>query len=65
MRDNVSSCVQVKAGYEMGTLAVVVRMIEAGVTRIGATANMTMCDDFVKLCACELKIGRLNQAEIG
>ncbi len=49
----------------MGTLAVVVRMIEAGVTRIGATANMTMCDDFVKLCACELKIGRLNQAEIG
>jgi deoxyribose-phosphate aldolase len=56
MRANVGPRVQVKAAHGVRTLAAALEMIEAGVTRIGATATATMCDDFVKWRAGELKI---------
>lgn len=62
MRTNVSSRVQVKAAHGIRTLAAALEMIEAGVTRIGATATATMCDDFVKWRAGELKIERAESA---
>jgi deoxyribose-phosphate aldolase len=46
---NVSDRVQVKAAHGVRTLAAALEMIDAGVTRIGATATATMCDDFRKL----------------
>jgi deoxyribose-phosphate aldolase len=49
MRANVSDRVQVKAAHGVRTLAAALEMIDAGVTRIGATATATMCDDFRKL----------------
>ncbi len=57
MRANVSDRVQVKAAHGVRTLAAALEMIEAGVTRIGATATATMCDDFVKWRATEPKRG--------
>jgi deoxyribose-phosphate aldolase len=48
MRANVSDRVQVKAAHGVRTLAAALEMIDAGVTRIGATATATMCDDFRK-----------------
>lgn len=62
MRANVSPRVQVKAAHGIRTLAAALEMIEAGVTRIGATATATMCDDFVKWRAGELKIERTDPA---
>ncbi|MEK7830373.1 MAG: deoxyribose-phosphate aldolase [Acidobacteriota bacterium] len=62
MRANVSDRVQVKAAHGVRTLATALEMIEAGVTRIGATATATMCDDFVKWRAGELKIERAEPA---
>ncbi|MEP7336928.1 MAG: deoxyribose-phosphate aldolase [Acidobacteriota bacterium] len=56
MRANVSPRVQIKAAHGVRTLATALEMIEAGVTRIGATATATMCDDFVKWRAGEMKI---------
>jgi deoxyribose-phosphate aldolase len=57
MRTNVSDRVQVKAAHGVRTLAAALEMIEAGVMRIGATATATMCDDFIKWRAGELKVG--------
>ncbi len=57
MRANVSDRVQVKAAHGVRTLAAALEMIDAGVTRIGATATATMCDDFGKWRVGELKIG--------
>ncbi len=62
MRANVSDRVQVKAAHGVRTLATALEMIEAGVTRIGATATATMCEDFVKWRAGELKIERTESA---
>ncbi len=62
MRANVSERVQVKAAHGVRTLAAALEMIEAGVTRIGATATAAMCDDFVKWRAGELKIERAEPA---
>ena len=62
MRANVSPRVQVKAAHGIRTLAAALEMIEAGVTRIGATATATMCDDLVKWRAGELKIERAEPA---
>jgi len=62
MRANVSDRVQVKAAHGVRTLATALEMIEAGVTRIGATATATICDDFVKWRAGEVKIERAEQA---
>lgn len=62
MRASVSNRVQVKAAHGVRTLAAALEMIEAGVTRIGATATATMCDDFVKWRAGELKIERTEPA---
>lgn len=62
MRANVSDRVQVKAAHGVRTLAAALDMIEAGATRIGATATATMCDDFVKWRAGELKIERAEPA---
>jgi len=62
MHANVSPRVQVKAAHGIRTLAAALEMIEAGVTRIGATATATMCDDFVKWRAGELKIERAEPA---
>jgi deoxyribose-phosphate aldolase len=46
MRAAVSEKVQVKAAHGVRTLAAALEMIDAGVTRIGATATATMLDDF-------------------
>ena len=62
MRANVSGHVQVKAAHGVRTLAVALEMIDAGVTRIGATATATMCEDFRKWKAGELKIERAGPA---
>ncbi|MGH9845408.1 MAG: deoxyribose-phosphate aldolase [Blastocatellia bacterium] len=62
MRANVSDRVQVKAAHGVRSLAAALEMIDAGVTRIGATATATMCDDFVKWRAGELKIERAEPA---
>ncbi|MEO6726170.1 MAG: hypothetical protein ABIU20_00960 [Blastocatellia bacterium] len=62
MRANVSDRVQAKAAHGVRTLAAALDMIEAGVTRIGATATATMCDDFVKWRAGELKLERAESA---
>jgi deoxyribose-phosphate aldolase len=53
---NVSDRVQVKAAHGVRTLAAALEMIDAGATRIGATATAAMCDDFGKWKAGELKI---------
>ena len=57
MRANVSERVQVKAAHGVRTLAAALEMIDAGVTRIGATATAAMCEDFRKWRAGELKFG--------
>jgi deoxyribose-phosphate aldolase len=49
MRASVSGKVQVKAAHGIRTLAAALEMIDAGVTRIGATATATMLEDFKKL----------------
>jgi deoxyribose-phosphate aldolase len=56
MRANVSDRVQVKAAHGVRTLAAALEMIDAGATRIGATATAAMCDDFGKWKAGQLKI---------
>jgi deoxyribose-phosphate aldolase len=56
MRAHVSDRVQVKAAHGVRTLAAALQMIDAGVTRIGATATATMCDDFQRWRAGELRI---------
>lgn len=49
MRASVSERVEVKAAHGVRTLAAALEMIDAGVTRIGATATATMLDDFRRL----------------
>lgn len=49
MRANVSERVQVKAAHGVRTLAAALEMIDAGVTRMGATATVTILEDFKKL----------------
>ncbi len=49
MRANVSEKVQVKAAGGVRTLAGLLDVIDAGVTRCGATATATMLDDFKAL----------------
>ena len=49
MRRSVSSRVQVKAAHGVRTLAALLEMIDAGVTRCGATATATILDDFQKM----------------
>ncbi len=56
MHANVSDRVQVKAAHGVRTLAAALEMIDAGVTRIGATATSTMIEDFKKWRAGELLI---------
>jgi deoxyribose-phosphate aldolase len=56
MRSSVSEHVEVKAAHGVRTLAAALAMIEAGVTRIGATATATMIADFEKWRAGELQI---------
>jgi deoxyribose-phosphate aldolase len=48
MRANVSERVQVKAAAGVRTLDALLAVIDAGVTRCGATATATMLDDFKK-----------------
>jgi deoxyribose-phosphate aldolase len=62
MRANVSDRVQVKAAHGVRTLAAALEMIDAGVTRIGATATATMCEDFKKWRAGELQIEKAEPA---
>jgi deoxyribose-phosphate aldolase len=57
MKANVNPVVQVKAAHGVRTLAAALDMIDAGVTRIGATATAAMCDDFVRWRAGELNLG--------
>ncbi len=63
MRANVSDRVQVKAAHGVRTLAAALEMIDAGVTRIGATVTEAMCEDFRKWKAEELKIEQAEPAE--
>ncbi|MBK9313795.1 MAG: deoxyribose-phosphate aldolase [Acidobacteria bacterium] len=49
MRASVSEKVQVKAAHGVRTLAAALEMIDAGVTRMGATATATILDDFKRL----------------
>lgn len=49
MRATVGPRVQVKAAHGVRTLAAALEMIDAGVTRMGATATATILDDFRKL----------------
>ncbi|MCL4559296.1 MAG: deoxyribose-phosphate aldolase [Chloroflexi bacterium] len=49
MRRSVSPHVQVKAAHGVRTLEKTLQVIDAGVTRIGATATATILDDFAKL----------------
>ena len=62
MRANVSDNVQVKAAHGIRTLAAALEMIDAGVTRIGATATIAMCEDFKKWRAGELQIEKAEPA---
>jgi deoxyribose-phosphate aldolase len=56
MRANVSERVQVKAAHGVRTLATALEMIDAGVTRIGATATAAMCEDFKRWRRGELQL---------
>ena len=60
MRANVSDHVQVKAAHGIRTLAAALEMIDAGVTRIGATATATMCEDFKQWRAGEIQIEKAD-----
>ncbi len=48
MRANVGPRVQIKAAHGVRTLDMLLAVIDAGVTRCGATATATMLDDFKK-----------------
>jgi deoxyribose-phosphate aldolase len=63
MRANISERVQVKAAHGVRTLAAALEMIDAGVTRIGATATATMCEDFKRWRAGELQLERSNPTD--
>jgi deoxyribose-phosphate aldolase len=56
MRAAVSTRVQLKAAHGVRNLASALEMIDAGVTRIGATATQTMIEDFKKWKAGELQL---------
>ncbi len=62
MRANVSDQVQVKAAHGIRTLAAALEMIDAGVTRIGATATIAMCEDFKLWRRGELHIEKAEPA---
>ena len=62
MRAHVSDRVQVKAAHGIRTLAAALEMIDAGVTRIGATATIAMCEDFKKWRAGEITIEKAEPA---
>ena len=49
MRANVSEHIQVKAAGGVRTLAALLEVIDAGVTRSGATATATILDDFKRI----------------
>jgi len=49
MRASVSDKVQVKAAHGVRTLESILQMIDAGATRIGATATAVILDDFKSL----------------
>src|SRR5215207_11388839 len=49
MRANVSEHIQVKAAGGVRTLAALLEVIDAGVTRSGATATATILDDFKRM----------------
>jgi deoxyribose-phosphate aldolase len=51
MRANVSERVQVKAAGGVRTLDALLAVVDAGVTRCGATATATILDDFAKRLA--------------
>lgn len=57
MRASVSEKVQVKAAHGVRTLAAALEMIDAGVTRIGATATATILEDFKKLGPAGAEVG--------
>ncbi len=48
MRATVGPQVQVKAAHGVRTLEAVLQMIDAGATRVGATATVTILEDFKK-----------------
>src|SRR5512139_2153125 len=53
MRANVSECVQIKAAGGVRTLPALLDVIDAGVTRCGATATATILEDFKRMKAGE------------
>jgi len=60
MRANVSDKVQVKAAGGVRTLDAILAVIDAGVTRCGATATAVILDEFAK----RSKEGSLNAGEV-
>jgi deoxyribose-phosphate aldolase len=53
MRASVSNNVRVKAAHGVRSLEAILRMIDAGATRIGATATAAILDDFKNLTKAE------------
>ncbi len=49
MRRSVSPHIQIKAAHGVRTLPAILELIDAGITRCGATATATILDDFEKL----------------
>ena len=49
MRANISEKVQIKSAGGVRTLAALLDVIDAGVTRSGATATATILDDFKRM----------------
>jgi deoxyribose-phosphate aldolase len=65
MRANVSEKVQVKAAGGVRTLPALLEVIDAGVTRCGATATATILDDFKRMKAGEPGPGANTQPASG
>ena len=53
MRASVSNNVQVKAAHGVRSLEAILQMIDAGATRIGATATAAILNDFMNLLKAE------------
>jgi deoxyribose-phosphate aldolase len=60
LTNTVSPTIQVKAAGGVRSLASALEMIDAGVTRIGATATAEILDDFVRLQSGELTLSDIN-----
>jgi deoxyribose-phosphate aldolase len=65
MRANVSEHIQVKAAGGVRTLPALLDVIDAGVTRCGATATATILDDFKLMKEGEPLVGSKSDTGSG